>query len=41
MRFQSSSVIAIKNELIIRKNVPTVSCSNLLEMCVQSLKLIL
>ena len=29
-----------KNELIIRKNTSMVLCSSLLEMCVQSLKLI-
>ena len=39
--FKAHRIIAIKNEwLIIRKNVGTVLCSSLLEVCVKSLKLI-
>ena len=39
--FKTRRIIAIKNEqLIIRWNVGMVLCSSLLEMCVQSLKLI-
>ena len=41
LRFQTRRIIAIKNEqLTIRQNAGMVSCSSLLEMCVQSLKLI-
>ena len=39
--FKTRRIIAIKNEwLFIRNNAGTVLCSSLLEMCVQSVKLI-